>query len=209
MKVRRRGKSWWLADAQKLAAEFPYTFHKPSAAAISLLRVADEVKLIFRFDSDDPDAPNAERMWVAIKEISGTTFHGLLDNDPVHIQDLKCGDPVTFAAKHIIQVSIEDPVPSQTDRYLPRCFVTRRILDDGQKIAYLYREQPDRAEDSGWRFLAGDETEAYMDDPANICRISLGAALRADDSILHLLESPVGSSFELDRATGEFVAIDA
>ncbi len=198
-------KSWRLDDAQKLADEFPYTFHKPSSEAVRLLQAEDEAKLIFRFHSDAADVPNAERMWVEIKERSGSKFKGILDNDPLHIKDLKCGDPVTFEEKHIIQVSIDDPIPSTTDQYLPRCFVTQRIMNDGQRIGYLYREEPDRDEDSGWRFLCGDESDEYMDDSDNICLVSLGAVLREDDSILELLDSPVGAAFEFDPSTGTFI----
>lgn len=206
---RMKGKrSWWLADAQKLADEFPYTFHKPSSEAVQALKSSDEVKLIFRFDSDDPEAPNAERMWVEILKISDRKFEGVLDNDPVYIKDLKCGDPVTFKAKHIIQVSIDDPVPSKTDKYLPRCFVTQRIMRNEQKIGYLYREEPDTEEDSGWRFLCGDESDEYMDDSDNICFVSLGAVLSEDDRILDLLDAPIGAAFEFDESKARFVAVD-
>ena len=200
-------KSWWLADAQKLADDYPYTFHKPSSEAVQLLKPEDGVKLIFRFDSDDPEAPNAERMWVEITKVSDRKFEGVLDNDPAYIKDIKCGDPLTFKRKHIIQVSIDDPVPSKTDKYLPRCFVTQRIMKDGQKIGYLYREEPDREEDSGWRFLCGDESDEYMEDSENICLVSLGAVLREDDRVLGLLDAPVGAAFAFDVSRGDFVPV--
>jgi len=203
----RSKQSWWLTDAARLADKHPYTFHKPSSEAVALLQASDEAKLIFRFDSDDPESPNAERMWVEIKQVSGNGFKGVLDNDPVYIKDLSCGDPIEFEERHIIQISIDDPVPSKTDKFLPRCFVTRRILHDGCKIGYLYREEPDCEEDSGWRFMAGDESEEYMDDTDNIFFVSLGAVLREDDSVLDLLGSAAGSSFERDGSAGRFVAI--
>lgn len=207
MRLFKGKKSWWLDDAQKLAREYPYTFHKPSSKAVRLLRPKDEVKLIFRFDSDNPEAPNAERMWVEIKKISGANFEGVLDNSPEYIADLKCGDPLTFQEKHIIQVSIDDPVPSETDKYVARCFVSHRVLKDGQKVGYCYREEPDNDKDSGWRFMSGDESDAYVDDPGNISFVSLGALLREDDSPLKLLESPVGSAFAVDPRTGAFVSV--
>ncbi len=200
-------KSWRLDDAQKLADEFPYTFHKPSSEVIRTLQPNDEAKLIFRIHSEDPDTPNAERMWVEITELAGRKFEGKLDNEPRYITDLKCGDPVTFMEKHIIQVSIDDPVPSKADKYLPRCFVTQRIMTDGQKVGYMYREEPDRDEDSGWRFLCGDESDEYMDDSENVCLLSLGAVLREDDSILELLDSPVGAAFAIDPSKGKFVPV--
>ena len=205
MRLFGRQKSWWLGDAQQRAAENPYTFHKPSPEAIELLKPKDEAKLIFEFKSDDPEAPGAERMWVEITEVTAREFKGVLDNDPAYITDLKCGDPLTFKEKHIIQVSIDDPVPSKTDKYLARCFVTQRIMRDGQRVGYLYREEPDREEDSGWRFLCGDESQEYMDDSENICLVSLGAVLSKDDRVLDLLNEPAGSAFEYDKAARKFV----
>lgn len=169
----------------------------------------DHVKLIFAFDCDDPKAPAAERMWVKITSISRQKFEGLLDNDPAYIQDIKCGDPISFQARHIIQVSIDDPTPSIVDRYIARCFVSHRILKDRQRVGYLYREDPDTEEDSGWRLLAGDESDEYVDDSNNLSFVSLGAVLNIDDSFVDLLESPAGCQFAFDDRTGEFVAVSS
>ena len=92
------------------------------------------------------------------------------------------------------------------DRYLPRCFVTSRVLRDGERIGYLYREEPDEGGDSGWRIMAGDESDAYMDDADNTAYVSLGAVLNCDDSILPLLDAPVGSAFGRDEG-GRFLPI--
>jgi hypothetical protein len=201
-----RKPSWRLNDAAIIAAENPYTFYKPSADAIALLRPDNLVKLIFAFDSDDPAAPAAERMWVKIARLEGDRFHGVLDNGPRHIFDLKCGDPVEFAACHIIDTDIDDPHPDPTARYWPRCFVTRRVLDGGDRVGYLYREQPDSKDDSGWRIMAGDETDEYMDDPKNISYVSLGAVLKQDDSFRDLLDTPAPCAYARDAGTGRFIA---
>ena len=49
-------------------------------------------------------------------------------------------------------------------RYIKRCFVTRRVADDGQPVGYLDREEPDEENDSGWRITANDESDEYMSD---------------------------------------------
>lgn len=196
--------SWRLNDAAIVAAENPYTFYKPSADAIALLRTGNLAKLIFAFDSDDPAAPAAERMWVRITGIEGDRFHGVLDNDPRHIRDLKDGDPVEFAACHIINTDVADPHPDPTARYCPRCFVTKRVLDGGARVGYLYREPPDSKDDSGWRIMAGDETDEYMDDPHNSAYVSLGAVLGRDDSFRDLLETPAPCAYARDAETGRF-----
>jgi hypothetical protein len=199
--------SWYLEDADPLAAEYKYTFYKPSRELIAKVKVGECVKLIFRFDSDDPHAPGAERMWVVVGAISeGGRFQGRLDNDPRYIQDLKAEDPVEFEACHIIATEHDDG-GSLVETYIKRCFVTQRVLRDGARVGYLYREAPDDDKDSGWRFSAGDESDEYMDTADNIAYVSIGAVLTRDDSFIHLLDSPSGCAFARDPATGEFVAV--
>ena len=202
-----KNRNWKLADAQKLADEFPYTFHKPSKDVVSQLKVENQAKLIFEFESDDPEAPSAERMWVEITEVKNGVFSGYLDNEPAYINDLKHKDPVEFRECHIIDTDLNDPVPSITDKYIKRCFVTNNILYDGQSVGYLYREEPDNDEDSGWRFTTGTETDKYMDDSNNLSCVSLGAVLREDDHCLTLLEREEGVAFAKDEE-GKFIELD-
>jgi len=199
--------SWRLEDAAVVAAENPYTFYKPSAEAIALLRPGNLVKLIFAFESDDFDAPRAERMWVQIDCINKDWFSGHLDNEPRHIKDLKPGNVVEFGARHVIQTSIADPVPDPTAPYRRRCFVTNRVLNEGALVGYLYREPPDQEGDSGWRITAGDETDAYMDNPKDSAYVSLGAVLSEDDSFRELLGTPAPCAYARNRETGRFESI--
>ena len=69
----------------------------------------------------------------------------------------------------------EFAIPSRSSGHLydgegPQgCFATDRILVDGCRVGYCYREEPEEGDenwDSGWRFTAGDESDSYMDDPA-------------------------------------------
>lgn len=198
-------RSWFLADADALAAEYKYTFYKPSPDIIDSIAPGETVKLIFEFTSDDPEAPSAERMWVMVDEIVAPgRFKGRLDNDPYHIRDLKAGDPVGFAACHIIQTPHDTP-DNLARKYVDRCFVTSRVLYDGAPAGYLLREEPEHDDDSGWRIAANDESAEYMDDAGNVHYVSLGAVLNRDDGFIDLLDSPIGSAFFRDEETGEFV----
>ena len=199
--------SWKLEDVQKIADEFPYTFHKPSNEVVSQLKEGSVVKLIFKFESDDPDTPKAERMWVEITKVEGGLFSACLDNDPAHIKDIKYRDPIEFRECHIIDTDLNDPIPSITDKYIKRCFVTNNILYDGQLVGYLYREAPDTDDDSGWRFTTGNESDEYMDDTANSSFVSLGAVLRVDDSFLKFIEREAGVAFAKDEQ-GNFIELD-
>lgn len=197
--------SWQLVNAEQIAADNRYTFYKPGREVIGQVVPGEMVKLIFRFASDDPDAPAAERMWVLVDEVLGQGhFKGRLDNEPRYIRDLKMHDPVQFEACHIINTQHDDH-DNIVERYIKRCYVTKRVLDEGCKVGYLYREESDEEHDSGWRITANTESDAYMDDAANVAYVSLGAVLGKDDSFIHLLDHPVGSAFVRDADSGAFL----
>lgn len=196
--------SWWLEDAEARKREAPYTFYKPSPGVVERLAPGDRVKLIFAFDAAGRNVPAAERMWVEVAGVDGGRFTGLLRSEPVHIRGLAAGDPVLFEARHIADTSHDED--DGLDRFFMRCYVTGRVLWDGVPVGYLYREDPDTEEDSGWRLMAGDEDDAYMDDPANLAFVALGTLLNQDDSFLPLLDAPAGSAFVRDPATGRFAA---
>jgi hypothetical protein len=197
--------SWSLVDADPIAAENKYTFYKPGRALIATIAPGHDVKLIFRFDSSDPAAPAAERMWVRVASLEADgSFQGQLNNQPVHIKDLQRGDPLAFDARHIINIEGVDEDDNLVERYLKRCLVSRRIVDDGCQIGYIYREAPGRDDDSGWGFMAGDESDEYLDQADNFCLLSLGRLLSIDDAMIDLLDAPVGAEFERDPRTGKF-----
>jgi hypothetical protein len=200
--------TWSLRDSSITVRESKYTFFKSTASDIAQIQTGENVKLIFDFVSDDPAAPEAERMWVIVDEINTDgTFIGRLDNTPRWIKDLQLGNTIAFDSRHIINTE-HDNEDNLVNKYLARCFVTNRILRDGQRIGYLYREEPDTKEDSGWRFLAGDEIDEYMDNSDNLAFVSIGAVLSRDDSILSLLEESCGSSFQRDPESDEFNRVE-
>lgn len=200
-------RSWSLENSEEVAARNPYTFYKPSRAVVAMLAPGNQVKLIFTFESEDPEAPRAERMWVTIDSISNSAYVGTLDNEPRHIVDLKIGDRIEFDDRHIVDTDLTDPVASIVDKYAARCFATHRVMHDGCRVGYLYREQSKGDEDSGWRIMAGDEPQEYMNDSKNVAFVSLGAVLREDDSIIELLNAPVGSAFQRNAESGEFESV--
>ena len=204
-------KSWKLKDAQKIAQEHKYTFFRPSDKNIAKVVPGENVQLIFEFESNDPQAPSAERMWVKVDHVDGQGgFRGTLNNTPQYIKDLKYNDDVSFNQIHIIQTEHKEEVENDiVQRYLSRCYVTRRVLYDGYKVGYLVRQEPESEEESGWCMMAGDESEEYMQDAKNICYVSLGAVLNEDDEFVDLLASPVGSEYEWDDASEKFVLVQS
>lgn len=85
------------------------------------------------------------------------------------------------------------------------CIASDRITVDGLKIGYMYRENPTTEVDSGWRFFAGDETEEYTNNPINFEIYDLNTICNYDNSIISLLNTNIGTSFE--KINNEFKEI--
>lgn len=80
---------------------------------------------------------------------------------------------------------------------LEYCHVSRRVLDDGRPVGYLVRDA------LGWSFLAGDETQEYVDRPGNLVVRALGEIVARDPAVAVHLSAPVGTA--LVRAGDGFV----
>lgn len=85
------------------------------------------------------------------------------------------------------------------DRQGPQgCIATDRILVDGQKVGYCWRVEPepgDKDWDSGWRFVAGDEDQDYMDDAQNSGVYALNTICNYDPDVIPLLDSEPGTAW--------------
>ncbi len=78
------------------------------------------------------------------------------------------------------------------------CIATDRIVVDGVPVGYCYREEPDAGDeawDSGWRFTAGDESDAYMDDPDRSGIYALNTICNYDPEVIPLLDSEPGTAW--------------
>lgn len=85
------------------------------------------------------------------------------------------------------------------------CIATDRIVVDGCKVGYMYREEPsDQYPDSGWRFMAGDEPDSYMDNPDNSGIYKLNTICNYDEDILPLLKAKYGTAYYREE-DGTFV----
>ena len=67
------------------------------------------------------------------------------------------------------------------------CLASDKITVNGQKVGYAYREKPDSnfLNDSGWRFLAGDENEEYLNNPNNFDVFEINTICNYDQ-VIHL-----------------------
>lgn len=88
------------------------------------------------------------------------------------------------------------------------CLVSDKITKEGYKVGYMYREKPDEGvPDSGWRFLAGNEDDAYVENSNNCHVFSLNTVCNYDRTIIPYLHANMGavyirisdSEFEIDN----------
>ena len=76
------------------------------------------------------------------------------------------------------------------------CIASDRITVDGGKVGYMYREEEDYSNDSGWRFFEGREDQEYADDYSHFEVYDVNTIANYDMEIIPLLGSPIGSAFE-------------
>ena len=94
------------------------------------------------------------------------------------------------------------------------CIASDRITVDGMPVGYMYRKEPINEFDSGWAFLAGDETQAYMDEPECHGIYDVNTIANYDPHIILFLDAPEGSEFArgkdgLFRSIEELDAMEA
>ena len=87
------------------------------------------------------------------------------------------------------------------------CIASDAITVEGQKVGFMYREDPDNDVDSGWRFLSGTESDEFLDDPENLGLYDVNTIANYDGDIIPLLDAPSGAAYERDPETGEFVEV--
>jgi hypothetical protein len=76
------------------------------------------------------------------------------------------------------------------------CIVSDKITKEGFKVGYMYREQPNKERpDSGWRFMAGNEDDTYMNNPNNHHVFAINTICNYDKDIIPYLYSNIGSAY--------------
>ena len=84
------------------------------------------------------------------------------------------------------------------------CIASDRITVDGEPVGYMYRDVPHNDLDSGWRFLAGDESTEYMADSGKHGVYDVNTIANYDPSIIPFLDAPQGSAFVRDPEIAAF-----
>lgn len=99
------------------------------------------------------------------------------------------------------QTSVDKPFRRSAEQIRPvatgrgGAIASDRITVDGRPVGYKYRTEPHNELDSGWAFLAGDETDDYMNDSRNHEIYDVNTIANYDPEIIPLLDAPIGSAF--------------
>lgn len=83
------------------------------------------------------------------------------------------------------------------------CLASARIASDRTQVGFMYREKPEEELDSGWRFLAGDETDEFLENEANYGVFDVEYIVGIDPLIRNYIHLPVGT--ELERNENKFI----
>ena len=87
------------------------------------------------------------------------------------------------------------------------CIASDKITVEGHPVRFMYREEPIHDVDSGWRFLSGLESDAYMAEAANHAFYDCNTIANYDRSIIPHLDAPAGSVFEKPPGAADFAPV--
>lgn len=72
-------------------------------------------------------------------------------------------------------------------------YVSKKITKEGWKAGYIWRDEPLNERDSGWSFMAGNEDEAYVNDPGNLVLMTIHQFLDLDRDVWKYIHHPAGT----------------
>lgn len=98
-----------------------------------------------------------------------------------------------LATEVLLSASPEQPHLQDSAVLSQQCFATKRVMEPGGAVGYMYREAPDNPGDSGWRFFSGTEDQAYVDNPDNTKIYPVAYIAEQDPAVLPYLNAPSGA----------------
>lgn len=100
----------------------------------------------------------------------------------------------------------DDPSLKEFGDLQKYAYVTNKAWDNNH-VGYCYREYSDIKIDSGWRFLLGDETEDYLDNPDNSQTLDLSEIVKWNPKLATIISSRYNSEFEWDEKSDSYLPI--
>lgn len=85
-------------------------------------------------------------------------------------------------------------------------YVSGKITDEGWKVGYMVRGEAHQEGDSGWSFMAGNESDEFLDDYKNIRLLAIAEVCQLDPDVMEHIDKPVGTA--LIRISSDKLDID-
>ncbi|MBN2603996.1 MAG: DUF2185 domain-containing protein [Candidatus Thermoplasmatota archaeon] len=202
---------YYLEDIDKTAKKNPKEFFIPSKEERKSQNIGDIVRLHFVLNIEGNDLPRAERMWVEIfeKDIKGTKYKGHLTNQPQHLKSISIGDTINFEDKHIARTIIKKDDPRYIECVEKKAMVSEMVFSKNELVRFMYREETDREEDSGWRLFTGHESDEYSNDFKNIRLVDVGWLLDFDRTLFQPFKAGKnGEAFERENYKKGWIKVD-
>lgn len=99
------------------------------------------------------------------------------------------------------------PVPEYI-RDAGACIVSSHVLDGSGRLKWMVREKPADPADTGWRFFADIDDEAFVNDPANLEVRNFNDVADIEPAVIAIYELPTGADLQLVVADGRRSIID-
>ncbi|MDK4575630.1 DUF2185 domain-containing protein [Kingella kingae] len=101
---------------------------------------------------------------------------------------------------------MNNPFARALSAALSLAIVSRQVSDQGELIGFLYHEQADFLNDSGWRLFSGQESDEYANNPDNFQVLPLSEILDENPEIAPLMQQSFGA-WEWNDNTEQFTAV--
>ncbi len=88
-----------------------------------------------------------------------------------------------------------EPIKNRMKLLNQTAYLSKKIIEESWKVGYMYRAKPINENDSGWSFMAGNESREYTDDYKNIALVSVHEVYQLDPDVWNYIDNPVGSEF--------------
>lgn len=203
-------KTWKLKNVEDEAKKYPDSFFIPSLEERKNIKINEKVCLHFIHLLRKDNEPETERMWVTITKEKNlfSKYKGILDNQPVYIKGLNVGDEIDFGVENIAQTIIKKGTPLWIDCAEQYALVSKLCFQKDETIRFIYREQPDNNEDSGWRIFTGNESEEYTNDYKNIQIMKIVDLLARDNTLFEPIKNGKYIAFERNEKESKWTIVE-
>ncbi|MEY8389771.1 DUF2185 domain-containing protein [Lachnospiraceae bacterium 45-W7] len=205
---------WYVND--KLPPFMTFYNDKDNLGAIKLLLYCDGETAVYIYDEKGKTQIKEIHTYLDVSEADILELAVILKNeaDDQHIwgadiESIHTDINVTDARLHEFKEHKEyyNTIKNKKTILNLTAYVSKKITEEGWKAGYLERNKPFHEKDSGWSFLAGNESDAYVTDSRNIELVSVANVCRQlDPDVFKYIDMPVGT--RLIRISSEAFEID-